>query len=40
VHSTNTIAIMAITVLMMIPPILAFLFAQRYIIDGLEGAIK
>lgn len=40
VHSTNTIAIMAITVVMMVPPILAFLFAQRYIIDGLEGAIK
>lgn len=40
VHSTNIIGVMAITVLMMIPPILAFLFAQKYIIDGLEGAIK
>lgn len=40
VHATNTIAIMAITVVMMVPPILAFLFAQKYIIDGLEGAIK
>lgn len=40
VHSSNTIGIMAITIIMMVPPILAFLFAQRYIIDGLEGAIK
>lgn len=40
VHSNNTIGIMAITIIMMVPPILAFLFAQRYIIDGLEGAVK
>lgn len=40
VHSTNIVFIMAITVLMTIPPMLCFLFAQRYILDGLEGAIK
>lgn len=40
VHSTNIVAIMAITVLMTIPPVLCFLFAQRYILDGLDGAIK
>lgn len=40
VHSTNTIGVMAITVLMMVPPVLAFLFAQKYIIEGLEGAVK
>lgn len=40
VHSNNTIGIMAITILMMIPPILIFLFAQKYIIEGLEGSIK
>lgn len=40
VHSNNIIPIMAITIIMMIPPILAFLFAQKYIIEGLEGAIK
>ncbi|MRJ47197.1 ABC transporter permease subunit [Aerococcaceae bacterium DSM 109652] len=40
VHDNNIIGIMAITILMMIPPILLFLFAQKYIIDGLEGSIK
>lgn len=40
VHGNNIIPIMAITILMMIPPILAFLFAQKYIIEGLEGAVK
>lgn len=40
VHGNNTIGIMAITILMMIPPILIFLFAQKYIIEGLEGSIK
>lgn len=40
VHSTNIIGIMAITVIMMLVPVLAFLFAQKYIIDGLEGAVK
>lgn len=40
VHGSNIIPIMAITIIMMIPPILAFLFAQKYIIEGLEGAIK
>lgn len=40
VHGNNIIPIMAITIIMMVPPILAFLFAQKYIIEGLEGAIK
>ncbi len=40
VHGNNIIPIMAITIIMMVPPIFAFLFAQKYIIEGLEGAIK
>lgn len=40
VHDTNIIPIMCITLLMIIPPVLAFLFAQKYIIEGISGAVK
>ncbi|MBU5593247.1 carbohydrate ABC transporter permease [Clostridium sp. MSJ-4] len=39
-HSTNTIPIMAITTLMVIPPLIAFAFAQKYIVEGTSGGIK
>lgn len=39
-HSTNIIPIMCITILMIIPPVIAFIFAQKYIIEGMEGSVK
>lgn len=39
-HNTNIIPIMCITLLMIIPPIIAFVFAQKYIIEGMSGAVK
>ena len=39
-HNTNIVPIMAITVLMVIPPVIIFYFAQKYIIEGVSGAIK
>jgi putative chitobiose transport system permease protein len=38
--ATNTRAISAGAVLMMIPILLVFLFFQRYFMRGLEGAVK
>nr|WP_246351192.1 carbohydrate ABC transporter permease [Deinobacterium chartae] len=38
--ATNTRAVAAGTVITMIPVILVFLFAQRYFMKGLEGAVK
>ncbi|RRD96441.1 carbohydrate ABC transporter permease [Clostridiales bacterium COT073_COT-073] len=40
VHSTQIIPIMCITTLMIIPPIILFIIAQKYIIEGTSGAIK
>ena len=31
---------LCITVVMIIPPILVFIFAQRYIVEGTSGSIK
>jgi multiple sugar transport system permease protein len=31
---------MCITILMIIPPVIAFFFAQKYIIEGVSGAVK
>ncbi|HEY4537479.1 MAG TPA: carbohydrate ABC transporter permease [Erysipelothrix sp.] len=39
-HNTNIIPIMAMTVLMVIPPVIIFYFAQKYIIEGVSGSIK
>lgn len=40
VNTTNIIPIMCITILMVIPPVIMFFFAQKYIIEGVSGAIK
>ncbi len=40
VQSTEVIPMLCITVVMIIPPILIFLFAQKYIIEGTTGGIK
>ena len=40
VHGTKIIPMLCITVIMIIPPILAFIFAQKYIVEGTGGAIK
>ncbi|NWL88459.1 MULTISPECIES: carbohydrate ABC transporter permease [unclassified Paenibacillus] len=40
VHELQIIPIMSITILMIIPPVIAFLFAQKYIVEGISGAIK
>ncbi len=40
VHSSKIIPIMAITSLMIIPPILLFLVAQKYIVEGTSGGVK
>ncbi|TCZ75397.1 carbohydrate ABC transporter permease [Paenibacillus albiflavus] len=40
VHELQILPIMAITIIMMIPPVIAFLYAQKYIVEGISGAIK
>lgn len=40
VHSMQIIPMLCITVIMIIPPILIFIFAQKYIVEGTSGAIK
>lgn len=40
VHTEQIVPTMAITVLMVLPPIIAFGYAQKYIIEGMSGAIK
>lgn len=40
VHGTQIIPMLCITVIMIIPPILIFICAQKYIIEGTSGAIK
>lgn len=40
VHNMQIIPIMAITILMIIPPIIVFAFAQKYIVEGMSGGIK
>jgi multiple sugar transport system permease protein len=40
VHSTQIIPMLCITVIMIIPPIIAFVAAQKYIVEGTSGAIK
>ena len=40
VHDTQIIPILCITVIMIIPPIVLFMIAQKYIIEGTSGAIK
>lgn len=40
VYSESIVPMLCITVIMILPPILIFLFAQRYIIEGTGGAIK
>lgn len=39
-HGMQIIPIMAITTIMVIPPLVAFAFAQRYIVEGVSGGIK
>ena len=40
VHSTAIIPTMCISLLMCIPPVIAFFFAQKDIIEGMSGGIK
>ncbi|MDO4620420.1 MAG: carbohydrate ABC transporter permease [Lachnospiraceae bacterium] len=40
VHSTQIIPMLCITVIMIIPPIILFIIAQKYIVEGTSGAIK
>ena len=40
VHSTQIIPMLCITVIMILPPIIVFLFAQKHIVEGTSGAIK
>ena len=40
VHSEQIIPMLCITIIMIIPPILVFLFAQKYIVEGTSGSIK
>lgn len=40
VYSESIVPMLCITVIMILPPILIFLFAQRYIIEGTGGTIK
>ena len=40
VHETQIIPMLCITVIMIIPPIPIFIFAQKYIVEGTSGSIK
>lgn len=40
VHSTQIIPMLCITVIMILPPIIIFLVAQKHIVEGTSGAIK
>ena len=40
VHETQIIPMLCITVIMIIPPILILIFAQKYIVEGTSGSIK
>ncbi|MBS4202377.1 carbohydrate ABC transporter permease [Bacillus sp. FJAT-49732] len=40
VHDLQILPIMSITLIMIIPPVLVFFFAQKYIVEGVDGAIK
>ncbi len=40
VHELQIIPIMCITIIMIIPPIAVFAYAQKYIVEGISGAIK
>lgn len=40
VHSTAIIPTMAISILMCIPPVVVFFFAQKDIIEGISGGVK
>ncbi|MCC3357023.1 carbohydrate ABC transporter permease [Bacillus sp. REN16] len=40
VHDLQILPIMSITLVMIIPPVLVFLVAQKYIVEGISGSIK
>lgn len=40
VHDTRIIPMLCITVIMIIPPIIVFVIAQKYIVEGTSGSIK
>lgn len=40
VHDLQILPIIAMTIIMIIPPVLVFAFAQKYIVEGVSGAIK
>lgn len=40
VHGTQIIPMLCITLIMIIPPIIVFISAQKYIVEGTSGAIK
>lgn len=40
VHDLQIIPIMAMSLVMIVPPVLVFLFAQKYIVEGTSGSIK
>lgn len=40
VHSTQIIPMLCITVIMIIPPVIVFIIAQKYIVEGTSGSIK
>jgi len=40
VHSTQIIPLLCITVIMIIPPVIIFIVAQKYIVEGTSGSIK
>ncbi|GLC90364.1 carbohydrate ABC transporter permease [Lysinibacillus piscis] len=40
IHDLQILPIMSITLVMIIPPVVIFLFAQKYIVEGISGSIK
>ncbi len=40
VHDLQILPIMSITLVMIVPPVVIFLFAQKYIVEGISGSVK
>ena len=40
IHDLQILPIMSITLVMIIPPVIIFLFAQKYIVEGISGSVK
>ena len=40
IHSMKIIPMLCITIIMIVPPVIIFIIAQKYIVEGTSGSIK